>query len=383
MTDAPKKVVILGTGATRGSGYTRGGENLPGDQGFFCNPLVQSLLKKEKYPALYLMLGTFRKMYGNNLAVVSLEEVWTFLEFSSKDIYKPLTDLAEERKRWLEIIRKPKSRTDDEHCICQHYRENRAIPPQTEIDLHLLAGWDLRRLLCRVYGEVAAPSEGNVYKSLITKFNIPVDGTTTFISLNYDTILEKELTRAGVPWHYLHVQTNVPRNEASVRILKPHGSLNWLFKGNEPPGSISTDYRLEPVMHHSFDGNRFEEAMIIPPTQLKQAINMSETQLPETTVLLSRIWQSMADALAEATEVFVIGCSFPSTDHHLRTLFYQVRHKRDSEKKSAKYDEVYCCTMANGGQEGLVFANASRFFPADCFHPHDRGFEDFVLSKQD
>lgn len=382
MTDAPKKVVILGTGATIGSGYTRCGENLPGDQGFFCNPHVQSLLKEEKYPALYLMLGTFRNVYGDNLANVSLEAVWTFLEFSAKDIFKPLTDLIWERQRWLDIIRKPESRTDDEHCLCQHYRENREIPPQTEVDLHLLAGWDLRRLLCLVYGNADAPSKRNAYKSLIDTYKISEDSTTTFISLNYDTILEKELTRAGVPWHYLHVQTTVHRDKASVCILKPHGSFNWLFKGNEPTVSISTDYRLEPVTNQSVEVNRFEQAMIIPPTQMKPEINSKETQRPETTDLFLNIWQSMADALVEASHVFIIGYSFPSTDYHLHTLFYQVHHKRYIEKKSAKYAKVYCCTMANGGQEGSVFANASRFFPADCFHPHDRGFEDFVLSKQ-
>ena len=377
MTDAPKTVVILGTGATIGSRYKHCGENLPGDQGFFGNRVVQALLKDGNFHALNIMLGTFRKMYGESLANASLEEVWTFLEFSAIDLYKPLTDLTEQRSKWLEKIRKPESRTDDEHCLCQHYRENRAIPPQTEIDLHLLAGWDLRRLLCQVYGEVSAPSDGNIYGSLITKFKMVEDSNTTFISLNYDTILEQALTHAELPWHYLHVQTGESRKESGIRILKPHGSFNWLFKGNEPPASISTDYRLTPVTHWSFTVNRFEEAMIIPPTQLKQAINMSKTQLPETTALLSSIWRSMTDALVDASRVFVIGYSFPSTDHHLRTLFHQVRHTRDRQQ-TKEYDEVYCCTLANGGQEGLVFENANRFFPAKSFHPHDRGFEDFV-----
>jgi len=382
MTDASNTVVILGTGATIGSGYTRCGKSLPGDQGFFCNPFVQSLLTAEKYPALYLMLGTFRNMYGNDLANVSLEAVWTFLEFSANDIFKPLTDLDGERQEWLEIIRKPESRTDDEHCLCQHYRDNRAIPLQTDIDLHLLAGWDLRRLLCRVYGETAASAKHNAYKALIDTYEIS-EGNTTFISLNYDTILEKELIRAKVPWHYLHVQTNERRDENSVRILKPHGSFNWLFEGNEPPVSISTDYSLEPVAHHSCGVNRFKQAMIIPPTQLKPEVNIKEAQRPETTDLFSNIWQSMADALVEASRVFIIGYSFPSTDHHLHTLFHQVHHnRRDDENKPKKYDEVHCCTMANEGKEGLVFANASRFFPAKCFHPHDRGFEDFVSAKE-
>lgn len=378
MTETSKEtVVILGTGATIGSGYTRCGNTLPSDQGFFSNSMVQQLLNHGKYPALNIMLGTFRNMYGDNLAAVGLEEVWTFLAFSGKDPYKPLTDLEEERKKWLEKIRKPESKADDEHCLCKFYREDRTIPTPTDIDLHLLAGWDLRRLLCQVYGEVAAPRESNVYESLLTRYETPAASTTTFISLNYDTILEKALTSASRSWHYPHVQTTVARPTDSMKLLKPHGSFNWLFKGNEPV-SISTDYRLDPVTHRSFEENRFEEAMIIQPTQLKPAINIPETQSEEITTLFSKILKSMVDALQEASRVFIIGYSFSSTDHHLHTLFYQVNHRR----QHAKYDEVYSCTKADG-QEGSVFARASRFLPAKCFHPHDRGFEDFVSTTRD
>jgi len=378
MNNASKNtVVILGTGATIGSGYTRCGKSLPGDQEFFGHTVVQALLKSGNYFALDAMLDTFRRIYGDALTYVSLEEVWTFLEFSAIDLYKPLMDLTEERSDWLKKIQKPESHSDDEHCLCKQYRKDSTIPTPADIDLHLLAGWDLRRLLCQVYGEIVSP-EKNCYELLIERYKLVKDSsTTTFISLNYDTILEQELTRADLPWHYLHVQTDQPRAESGIRILKPHGSFNWLFKGNEPSVNISTDYRLTPVMHHSCTINRFKEAMIIPPTQLKQAINVPKTQSQVTSDLLSKIWQSTSDALADASRVFIIGYSFPATDHHLRTLFHQIRHTRD-RKKTTKYDKTYCCTLANGGQEGTVFTNANHFFPAKCFHPHDRGFEEFV-----
>lgn len=85
----------------------------------------------------------------------------------------------------------------------------------------------------------------------------------------------------------------------------------------------------------------------------------------------------MAEALTAASRVFIIGYSFPSTDHHLRTLFYQVRYRRERENKPKRYDEVFCCMLADGGQEE-VFASADRFLPAERFHRHDQGFEDFV-----
>ena len=63
----------------------------------------------------------------------------------------------------------------------------------------------------------------------------------------------------------------------------------------------------------------------------------------------------MACALINASRVFIIGYSFPSTDHHLRTLFYQVNHKRAETKlEIVRYIAVYMdgnkrCSIAPNG----------------------------------
>lgn len=362
-------VVILGAGATKGSGYTFCGEKLPGDRDFFGNRLVQERLRQ--YPALYEMLGFFCKVHADGLANVGLEEVWTFLDFSSRDVYRPLTNLANERTAWLKQIRKSKSRRDDDHYWTRFYRKHRTIPEPNEIDLHLLAGWDLRRLVSEIYGTVDPPRDPNLYKLLLTR--IPRDDKITFISLNYDLVLEDALTRASAPWYYEHVSTTVDCNQRGIQVIKPHGSLNWLFKGNVPFVRITTDCRLASVAHRSFVENRFREALIIPPTHLKQPINMPKTQAPEIEELVAKLWKSMAEALVAASRVFIIGYSFPSTDHHLRTLFYQVNHERGGRN----YSEAHCCIH---GWQRDVFHSAERFFPADQFDPRDRGFEDFVAT---
>lgn len=369
-----KTVVILGTGATIGSGYTRCGKTLPGDRGFFGNDAVKALLQGGNYVALKAVLESFRQFYRGNFDLVGLEEVWTFLEFAGRELFRDSIYLERERAQWLDAVRKPETQSDDEHSLCRRYRADRTIQTNANIDLLLLAGWDLRRLLSRAFDELVPP-ESNLYEALLTKFNIPKDDTTTIISLNYDNVLENALN--GIPWHYRHVPTAVLRELSSIRILKPHGSLNWRFRGNEPAVEIGTDYRLSSVTCRSESDNRFEEAMIIPPTQIKQAITVAETQHPETTKLFTAIWQDMIETLAEASRVFVIGYSFPPTDLHLHTCFHLVNRKRQFKP----FKEVSCCTKADG-QEGSVFANANRFLPAECFHPHDRGFEDFASQKQ-
>lgn len=367
-----KTAIIVGTGATRGSGYSKNGFPLPGDRGFFGHDLVKSQI--DKYRALEILFGLFGERGNHYPEQASLEEVWTFVEFLSKGVYSNLYDLKNERTEW---IRRTQSAApyDEEHCLSKVFREQKTIPtPLERIDMTLLAGWDLRLLLSDVYRGVTAPSQ-NVFQQFIENHGISCDGNTTFISLNYDTVLEYALSNIdGCRWFYPHIQTSIPRDNGGMRVLKPHGSLNWLFQGNEPSVRITTDYRLNPVSHKCWDTNRFEEAAIVPPTQLKQKLNMGETEHGETIFLFTKIWSDMARALVAAEEVFIIGYSFPSTDHHFRTLL-----RLANKMRTKVYDKVCCCTKAEGGLEGAVFANAVRFFPCEQgHHLSDAGFEAFA-----
>jgi hypothetical protein len=152
-------VVMVGTGATIGSGYTRCGHILPGDQRFFGNPVVREQLESGRYPALQLMLESFWKLHPMELDWLGLEEVWTFLEFAGKEFLRESVDLKQQRDKWLQAIRNPESEADDEHCLCKRYREDQTIPPPGSIDLLLLAGWDLRRLLSRVFDNFMPPQD--------------------------------------------------------------------------------------------------------------------------------------------------------------------------------------------------------------------------------
>ena len=170
--------------------------------------MVRELLGGGRYPTLGLMLTSFRKLHSMKLDAVELEEVWTFLEFVGKNFLRESVDLKQQRNEWLEAIRKPESQADDEHCLCKRYREDRTIPPSDRIDLLVLAGWDLLRLLSRVYDDLVPPQDtlptyghANRYKALLDKFDIAGDDSTILISLNYDTVLEDALTKAEVRWH--------------------------------------------------------------------------------------------------------------------------------------------------------------------------------------
>ena len=362
-----------------GSGFTAGGHKLPGDRGFFGVPQVDALLKTGGFPALACVLRSFRRSFVLPCPLpLGLEEVWTFLEFAAKGIFERAINSCAEKRLLRSKIKKPESRSDDEHVQCRMARDDHTQPRLRDIDFLMLTGWDVRRILTRVYRELVPPEANEPYASLFRKLELgdtsaSKAASTTFISLNYDTVLENALHQANVRWHYKHVPTNVPRNPVGVGVLKPHGSLNWRFEGNDPPVNISTDYSLEPVICRSHSDNRFVQAMIVPPTQTKQVIAIGETQTSESRQLFSGIWGEAVDALAAASRVVVIGYSFPTTDLHLQTMFHLALRKR----RYSRYDHVSCCTVADG-REGLVFARAARYLPATNDHFNPNGYDGLV-----
>lgn len=182
------------------------------------------------------------------------------------------------------------------------------------------------------------------------------------------------MNEVRIHWHYRHVRSTVPRHPRSIRVLKPHGSLNWRFRGNVPSVWIDTTYALAPVGCQSYEVNRFKEAMIIPPTQIKQAMTVAQTQSPKVVRLFRAIWKETVDVLAATSRVFVIGYSFPPTDLHLRTLFHLVGLRR----KFKEFDKVFCCTKCDGQERRDFETTVRRFLPAkDPQFNHD-GFEAFV-----
>lgn len=369
-------VVILGTGATIGSGYTKSNCRLPGDRGFFGHAGVQELLGSRTFPVLHSILKSFRLAYRlPHAPPLGLEEVWTFLEFAGMEIFRNEIDLSKEEQEIRQHILAPESGSGDEHCQITKARADRTLPNGRQLDMLLLAGWDIRRILTRIYGELEPPEDGDPYATLIGKLLLTEGSARTFISLNYDTVLEHALRRANITWHYPHVPTHVERRSKGVPILKPHGSLNWRFRGNAPPVEITADYSLEPVRCQSHSDNNFIQAMIVAPTQVKGEIMSPGTQAGATNHLFSVIWADSVQALAAASKVIVIGYSFPSTDHHLQTLCHLALRKREFQE----YSEVYCCTLADSqGGEGTVFSGVQRQFPATNHHLFANGFEEFV-----
>lgn len=164
----------------------------------------------------------------------------------------------------------------------------------------------------------------------------------TSITLNYDTILEKVIINylsrhTGNSGQVVQMNNhyekfyNIPitnlRNRAGdshfitdmngkgphfPKILKLHGSINWLYTGN----SFN-----EPIYCKDFtyDDKDFEylkaglNTMIVPPVLDKsRAYNH---------IILESLWKQAFDILKNAENIYIYGFSFPPTDLSVRYLF--------------------------------------------------------------
>ncbi len=124
----------------------------------------------------------------------------------------------------------------------------------------------------------------------------------TFITFNYDTILEDSLASMSIPYSLGFEHKGAKKNTEGTRVLKLHGSMNWAVpKGSRTTIQVFENYRtvvLEGLSPH-----------LVPPTWKKDSRGAFDA-----------IWSESLKALSNATRVVIIGFSIPPTDLHFKYL---------------------------------------------------------------
>lgn len=135
-------------------------------------------------------------------------------------------------------------------------------------------------------------------------------GQNTFITFNYDNILERALDNLGIDYTYALDKDEVSFAQGvrgqgasnSIPILKLHGSVNW---GRQVgPGG--------PLSVHDSSSEVLGKALVpelIPPTWKK----LFQRQL-------QAVWDRAIQELGTATRIIIIGFSIPPTDLHFKYL---------------------------------------------------------------
>lgn len=135
-------------------------------------------------------------------------------------------------------------------------------------------------------------------------------GNNTFITFNYDTVLEDNLAELKVPFSYelgdswtRDASAKVAADGAAVRVLKLHGSANWANQGERRRWAFTVFGDYADLRN----GELLPE--LVPPTWKK----IFQGQL-------GIVWDKAVECLRTATRLVIIGFSMPPTDMHFKYL---------------------------------------------------------------
>lgn len=152
-------------------------------------------------------------------------------------------------------------------------------------------------------GEWTAPAYQYIVRALLGEWTATTcKNENTFITFNYDTLLEDSLSALGFEC-WMGFDSNKKESSANrVGVFKLHGSVNWAM-----PKGARTKIEVMPNYRSVVDGGLTPQ--IIPPTWKKDSRGAFDD-----------IWKHSLGALSDATRVVVIGFSIPPTDLHFKYL---------------------------------------------------------------
>jgi hypothetical protein len=253
---------------------------------------------------------------GGEVAIPTQATFWeTFLRFSSSQRHRDLIEsflfryfLGYARVPARANSRKRRAMLKDidvEEVFT--FLSERARAPASSTSLRTYAGRVWAALLSE-FGNVfnrfeASQATRRVFRAFVRNY---VRSRDTLVSFNYDTVLERSLP-SSYKWHY----EQVGEHRTGVRLLKPHGSINW------------EDGEVIRVT------DRPEQRVIVAPTHLK-FVQTSESERNETigyldrSVQINQIWARMEKEMRQAKALVFIGYSFPVADLYFSSVLRSV-----------------------------------------------------------
>lgn len=154
-----------------------------------------------------------------------------------------------------------------------------------------------------------------------TLLNQHVRSRDAFVSFNYDTVFEHSLPN-NQDWRY----EGISDDTVGLRILKPHGSVNWEVPA-DPGGSIR-------IVSNP------ERSVVVMPTHLKfvQTSSSTETSTVNATSIgyldqspqIQQVWAQMEREMRQCKALVFIGYSFPVADLYFSSVLRSVLAARDA-----------------------------------------------------
>ncbi|MDD4237434.1 MAG: SIR2 family protein [Desulfotomaculaceae bacterium] len=174
-------------------------------------------------------------------------------------------------------------------------------------------------------------SSNGIHQSFVAQVINQASDLPTFISLNYDVVLDRAIRGAGFETEYGFYgnHSNDLAGSGKIPLYKLHGSLNWSYC--PLCGEISE--HNEKVAHLLFSQSNTincenchgenSQAIIIAPT-LYKSYNISR---------LNNVWDSAALAISRADRLFFIGYSLAPADTSIIAMVKRSLNAPDKERE--------------------------------------------------
>jgi SIR2-like domain len=271
------------------------------------------------------------KQGGGRVAIPTQNTFWdTFLRFCAHDynrktiekfLYRYFLDYKKVPSRSAESARRRQLVSIDVEEVFTFLSERNYAPSVSpQLKRYTSEVWSaLIEEIGHVFGRFRANDQTRQrYRHMRRKH---IRTRDTVVSFNYDVVFEQSLP-ATQSWYYEGIQgTHRPQ---SLRILKPHGSINW----EEIGGAIQS---------HSPSRGFPRRPVVVAPTHLKFIgtggrdgggakifgyLNQSER--------ISDVWRAMEREMREAKAWVFIGYSFPSSDLYFSSVLRSTLAARDA-----------------------------------------------------
>lgn len=200
----------------------------------------------------------------------------------------------------------------------------------------------------------------------------------SILTTNWDTVLEIAFRKIN-KFFWTNLENN---NEASVRILKLHGSINW-FKCN-----CCGEYQIAEhgkIADYLFDDSKIEKCEKCEITAKSSQVLLQPDIITPTMLksldsrLFREIWADAATELDKADQIVFIGYSMPLADFEIRYLL------RKHIKKQTQIDVVLSKNDKPTSESDSWSKPESRYknlFPGNNLNFYYNGFEDYFKNMK-
>ena len=180
--------------------------------------------------------------------------------------------------------------------------------------------WELKRLLVRLYGRTCDALADDVSESdcsTVAAIARRIETGDSLISFNYDTVVERVVKNLSGKM----LRHGKDLRPGTIRFAKPHGSASWIIR--------NLNYRLsdgEPIWDSvtEADVKLGTDPLLLGAVPLKSELIFEVQEYYRAIRVFEVIreqWRTLANAVATAERIVVLGYSFPKEDTYGRFFF--------------------------------------------------------------